>query len=367
MTAAIDCTHLRNNIGTREGPFGVLHVYGCACQAVKETTLGDCLTCPHYLVAKPDPQRPQRGCCRHPDGVVVDRCDRNAGVADLYRGASCFLVCGGPSLKTLNLELLRKRGVLIMSMNNCPAGLPEGIRPHIWIHTDPTGKFHDSIWRDPAVLKFAAVNRWNSVYVPGKTNKDGDQKLDGIRKRRADGQGFEALAGGIRAIDMPGVLGYQRNANFDPAHWLFEPSFNFGNDKQHAEGLKGHRPNGWDNVINTMFTAVRLAFYLGIAKLYLVGADFTMDANEPYAFDQGKSEGGCNGCNHAYAKMATMFTALRPSFEEAGFEVINCTPNSGLWAFDYLPLEDAIAAATDGFEEVLNGKGWYDSVAVEKK
>jgi hypothetical protein len=30
-----------------------------------------------------------------------------------------------------------------------------------------------------------------------------------------------------------------------------------------------------------------------------------------------------------------------------------------------LPLEKAIAEATDGFEEVLDGKGWYNAVAVK--
>ena len=366
----IDCTHLRDRVGSRLTPFGALPVFSCAHRSVRDTTLGQCLTCPHYLVRKPDPRRPQRNRCRHPEGVVMDRYNREARVADLYKGASCFLILGGPSLKMLKLDLLRRRGVLIMSVNNCPAALPEGLRPHLWLHTDPTGKFHDSIWRDPSILKFSPLNGWNTCYVPGAKNKDGQQKKNGIRRRtvvtpgNADGPGFEGLEPGIRARDMPAVFGYERNTAFDLQHWLFEPSINRGNDKEHAFGeKKGQpvgKPNGWPNVINTMFAAVRLAFYLGIARLYLVGADFAMDHAQPYAFDHGKSEGGVNANNHAYAKMATMFTALRPLFDEAGFEVLNCTPNSGLWAFDYLPLEDAVAAATDGFEETLDARGWYE-------
>ncbi len=360
MTTAIDCTHLRANVGTQVSKFGELHVYGCGIRKVKQTTLGQCLTCEHYLVKTPDARRPQRGRCRHPEGVVLDRYQNIAAVADLYKGASCFLVLGGPSIKTMNLELLRKRGILIMSVNNCPAGLPEGLRPHLWLHTDPSGKFHDSIWRDPSILKFSPVNCWQTRYKEGALDKSGKQKKDGVRRRKDDGTGFEALEDGIRAIDMPGVLGYERNTAFDLQNWLFEPSVNRGNDDQHSLGQKGHKPNGWPKVINTMFAATRLAFYLGIAKLYLVGADFSMDYGEPYAFGQGKSEGGCNGCNHAYGKMATMFTALRPQFDEAGFEVINCTPDSGLWAFDYVPLEEAVETATSGFKEVLDGEGWYD-------
>jgi len=359
MGTAIDCTHLRANVGTQSGPFGSVNVYGCACKKVKQATLSQCLTCEHYLVRAPDPRRPQRGRCRHPDGIVTDRYQRTVNVADLYKGASCFLVLGGPSLKKLNLDLLRNRGVLIMSVNNCPAGLPEGLRPHLWLHTDPTGKMHDSIWRDPSILKFAPVNGWQTRYKEGDL-KDGVQKKDGIRKRKPDNSGFEALEDGIRAIDMPGVLGYERNTAFDLNNWLFEPSINRGNDDQHALGEKGHRPNGWPKVINTMFAAVRLAFYLGVSRLYLVGADFCMSHAEPYAFNQGKGQGGCNGNNNAYAKMATMFTALRPLFDDADFEVINCTPASGLWAFDYVPLEEAVETVTSGFEEVLDARGWYD-------
>ena len=355
----IDCKHLRADVGTQATPFGVLHVFGCAHRKVEQTTLGNCLTCRHYLVRTPDPRRPQRGRCRHPEGLMIDRYLREANVADLYKGASCFLVLGGPSIKSMDLDLLRRRGVLIMSVNNCPAALPAGLRPHLWLHTDPTGKFHDSIWRDPSILKFSPVNAWTTTYKEGALNKDGEQKKDGIRRRAADA-GFETLEDGIRAIDMPAVIGYERNTAFDLQHWLFEPSINRGNDKQHALGEKGHRPNGWPNVINTMFAAVRLAFYLGIARLYLVGADFSMEPGRPYGFGQTKSEGGCNSNNHAYAKMGTMFSALRPLFEEAGFEVINCTPHSGLWAFDHLPLAEAVDLATAELQETLDAQGWYD-------
>ncbi len=365
MKTAIDCAHLRANMGHEVTPFGELTVYRCACQEVRSTTLSKCLSCRHYLVAVPDARRNQLTTCPHPEGTVVDRYEHPAGMAGLYRGASCFLVLGGPSIKSMDMELLRKRGVLIMSVNNCPAGLPDGIRPHIWTHSDPTGKFHDSIWRDPSILKFTPVKRWNSKYSEGAKTKDGDQKLNGLRKRRADGDGFEALEDGICARDMPAIFGYHRNANFCPDHYMHEPTFNMGNDKQHSEGTKGSKPNGWDHVINTMFTAVRLAYYLGVGTLYLVGADFTMNPDEPYSFGQGKHGGGCNSNNGAYAKMATMFTALRPLFDEAGFTVRNCTPNSGLWAFEYISLEAAITEATEGFEETLDGSEWYTPVRVK--
>ena len=39
-------------------------------------------------------------------------------IRDLYRGHSCFLIGGGPSLPNMDLDLLRKPGIITMAMNN---------------------------------------------------------------------------------------------------------------------------------------------------------------------------------------------------------------------------------------------------------
>ncbi|MCP4540260.1 MAG: hypothetical protein GY832_24235 [Chloroflexi bacterium] len=279
-------------------------------------------------------------------------------MADLYRGAHCFLVLGGPSLKKMPLELLGRRGVLIMSINNCPAALPVGVRPHIWTHTDPPGKFLDSIWKDPAILKFAPCRTWS------KSNPD-TKKRDGVFERDP-ATGEIVSCPGVRCRDMPGIIGYNRNTGFYPENWLFEPSINRGNDRKNATGQDKHgkqvqTPNGWPRVINTMFTAVRLAFYLGIENLYLIGADFNMgDSEKPYAFKQDKSAGGVSANNWAFTKMCAMFDDLRPRMESAGFFVHNCTPDSDLWSFDNMPFEEAIERATRGLEQgEMNTHGWY--------
>jgi hypothetical protein len=280
---------------------------------------------------------------------VVDRYENEAGVAGLYKGAGGFLVLGGPSTKTLPLHLLGQRGCLIMSVNNCPAVLPPPLRPHVWLHTDPAKKFHDSLWRDPGILKFTPVKEW----MVGRKNKKA------LRHRLADGS--IAAYDGIGGCDRPAVFGFQRNSEFVPDRWLHEPSLNRGNDDQHANGLKGSTPNGFPHVINTMFTAIRLAFYLGISPLYLVGADFHMDDASPYAFKQEKSPGGVRANNHAFSKMYRMFRELVPHFDAAGFRVVNVTPGSALWAFPRMDFLQAVAEATAGFEQELNCDGWYDA------
>lgn len=345
----MQCGHLRQATGQLVGPFGSETQFRCGHpRHVSSTTEAGCLKCPDWYRATATnsgmwvdeiPKDP-----RQPLGVVTDKWGRDAGVGDLYYGASCFLVLGGPSTKTMPLSLLNRRGVLVGSVNNCPAVLPAPLRPHWWLHTDPCKKFCDSLWKDPSILKFTPIREWG-------LGRGGKRTL-----RQRNAEGLLELWTGRCARDMPGVLGFHRNTEFRPDEWLFEASINRGNDKEHSEGQKA---NGWPNVINTMFAAIRLAFFLGIRRLYLVGADFSMTADQPYGFDQGKTEGGAASNNHAYLKMCVMFDALRPKFDAVGFEVLNCTPNSGLWSFEFFPFEEAVENVTRGIEQTLRTDGWY--------
>ena len=332
-------------MGSVQSQFGQEPQFSCEHPSHADTTLAQCVVCKHFTVHvtfNTEQYRPPSS-PRQPVGVVVDRWNRDVAIGDLYYGASAFLVLGGPSLKTMPLNLLNQRGILIMSVNNCPAALPSPLRPHVWLHTDPCKKFHDSLWKDPSVLKIVPTREW-------KCGKGGKNCL-----REKHGGQFVQLTG-VCGRDMPGVLGFHRNTEFRPDEWLFEPTINRGNDEKHAV----QQPNGWPKTINTMFAAVRMAFYLGIRRLYLLGADFRMSKRDPYAFDQGKGDPGIESNNAAYSKMNIMLDGLKPHFVEAGFEVVNCTPDSGLWTFPYLPLEDAVREATEGIEQELDCDGWYD-------
>lgn len=292
---------------------------------------------------------------RHPLGVVITPYGQDAGVADLYRGAQCFFVASGPSTRTMPLHLLARRGCLVFCCNNSPGCLPEGVRPHIWTHTDDCHKFHDSIWRDPAVLKFTPYRcwaAWQSEEFPMPKHKAGNPIVPkGIRRRHESG--LLGYIPGLRAMDCPGTFGYHRNTTFNPDTFLTEPSINRGNCKKSAA------QNGWPNTINTMFTVLRLAYYLGIETLYLVGCDFHMDKSQPYGMAQRKDHAG-DGDNHAYRNMARMFTALLPHFERAGFNVLNATPGSRLDVFPRIAFEEAVERATATFEQTLNCEGWYE-------
>ena len=351
MSKQVICRHRGDLSGSTQTVFGMEPQYVCDHPRHRETTIAECVVCPDFYLFRA-PGQPDSSGCLHPPGIIVDRYGRDAAMADLYLGAQAFLVLGGPSLKSMPLEMLSRRGVLIMSVNNCPAGLPEGIRPHVWLHTDPTGKFHDSIWRDPGILKIVPVKEWKA---------SNQSKKRGMRHRVGD----EVVPWPEQSCrDQPGILGFHRNTGFYPERWLWEATINRGNDEQNALGMKKGKkvgePNGWPKTINTMFAALRLAFYLGIKTLYLLGADFRMEDDAVYAFDQSKSRGGVRSNNSGYSAMNCMFDALLPHFQEVGFQVYNCTPGSLLWTFPEMSFEQAIGRATDSFEQTLNTKGWYD-------
>ena len=301
------------------------------CKVIGQTTWATCLGCEDFFSAR---TRHVGEHNRHPKGVVVNRDGHDAGVADLYRGAGVFLVLGGPSAIEMPLGLFKARGIATMSLNNCPAIFPQTMRPTIWLHGDKACKFHYSIWQDPSILKI----------VP---EKEKGRKLHDKKKE-------VFIETDMTPADMPGTLFFHRNTEFNPKTWLYEPNINRGNGKRQA--AKNRLPK----TINTMFTALRLAFYLGFHRVYLVGCDFKMKPWQPYGFKQGKHAGGCESNNNAYANMNLMFDMLAPRFAEVGFEVFNVTPGSGLKSFPFMRIRDAVTRETENLEQELDTDGWYE-------
>ena len=59
------------------------------------------------------------------------------------------------------------------------------------------------------------------------------------------------------------------------------------------------------------------------------------------------------------AQLNQRFAAMRDYFKRSKFTVLNCTPASGLTAFDHLPFEEAIRKASAECGKQVNTKGWY--------
>lgn len=91
-----------------------------------------------------------------------------------------------------------------------------------------------------------------------------------------------------------------------------------------------------------MLPAIRILYHLGIRSVYLLGADFRMDANNTYHFEQKRAPGSVRGNTKTYEKLNHWFSELRPYFEAVDFYVYNCNPSSALTAFEFVEFDAAL-------------------------
>ena len=263
---------------------------------------------------------------------------REAALEGMYHGATGFLLCAGPSLLSHDLSKLQQRGIVTCAVNNAAAVF----RPHLWVCVDDPSHFCDAVWRDPGIVKFVPVPHFKKP----------------ITQR---GPQDELVLSSLVVGDMPAVFGYERNENFVAERWLYEDTFNWGNHGKttDAYGNRGSR--------SVMYVALRLMFHLGIRRLYLLGCDFRMDlGKQNYAFDQHRSRTSVRGNNKTYQVFNARLAHLKPYFDQEGYEVFNCTPDSGLTVFGHVPFDDAVASALAGMPKKMITAGMYDRVQREK-
>lgn len=276
-----------------------------------------------------------------PAPMLFSRDGHNLFLGDMYRGHSAFLICAGPSLLSHDLSQLDQRGILTCSVNNAATVY----RPHLWTSADDPGNFCDAIWRDPGITKFVPICHMEKTF--------------NVRSENGALVKSQEVVG-----DMPNVYGFRRNESFNADTWLYEDSFNWGNHSQKTDsyGNKGSR--------SIMYIALRLLFFLGVRRVFLLGCDFRMENGQRnYAFDQDRSKASVSGNNSSYEIMNIRFERLLPHFEREGFQVLNCTPNSGLRIFPHIPFEQAISDVRSSFPPKIETWGMYDGKAkvVEKK
>lgn len=254
----------------------------------------------------------------------------SVSLSDFYRGRQAFLVLSGPSLADIDLSQLDRRGILTMGVNNSWSVY----RPNLWTCVDSPGRFIDTGWKDPGILKFVPMSSWN-----GRLRI---QKPNGTMKPSA-----------FRVKQMPSVLLYRRSEHFDHRKFLDEDVVCWGNNSATKDslGIKGKR--------SVMLVALRLLHYLGFRTVYLVGADFKMADDRKYAFDETRTNAAIRHNNVLYDSLNQRFEAMADYFKKSRFNVLNCTPDSGLTAFPHLPFDDAVAKASAECGKPVNTKGWY--------
>lgn len=274
---------------------------------------------------------------------VGDAVYADAGMDGRFAGARAFLVCGGPSLASVDVRAMRDTGSLIFAVNN--AGAYPGVRPHFWTCVDDPKHFHQNVWLDPGICKLVSMTH------------------AGRELRRKEGESFASL--GKLVWQCPNVLFYERNVHFEADRYLPQPTVNWGcADKVIcSEGVPGVR--------SVMLAALKLLAVLGVKEIYLVGADFHMEEERPYAWAQEKrpvyGEDGnpksdpVGSNNRTYRVLARRLAALAPNLSRAGISVFNATEGSHLDVFPSLPYHQAIQRASVGLQHPPDLSGWYEA------
>jgi len=226
----------------------------------------------------------------------------------LYRGASVFLICNGPSFAKLNHDLLKEPGVMTFGINNGP----RTFKPNFWTCVDDPSRFIKSIWLDPKITKFIPQSH--------------------MEKKIFDNEKWENLE--KKVGECPNVIGYCRNEKFHAARFLTENSIGWGNHADYGGGR------------SVMLPAIRICHLLGFRKIFLLGCDMNMSETNTYHFEEQRSKGAVKCNMKTYDRLKNEYLpGIKPYLEEDGCFIYNCYQESALKCFDYVPFEDAVSQA----------------------
>lgn len=268
--------------------------------------------------------------------VITDRFGQEIGhvLRDMWAPNAGFLVCGGPSTKELDLSPLRERGIVSLGINNVCGKVPV----RAFLCGDPPEKFHHGIWFDPAMLKFVPERRLRTR----------------VRAKMPDGT-FSPTAFAVK--DCPAVFGYRRDSTWDPEHFFTRQQATWG--RGDAQAKAEDKPH----ILFTFFIGLRMMYYLGCRRVYLLGVDFEMTADRGYSFDQERWPGAIACNNNSYRLAGPMCEELLPIFQRVGYEVYNCNRQSALRAFPFVPFDEAVEDCRGLVpKEPLDLQGWYEKI-----
>lgn len=278
--------------------------------------------------------------------------ERTDALRDMLAGRPSFLVCGGPSANDLDLSLLRKRGLWSIAVNNMAAYF----HANAFVCSDPPSKFHDGIWLDPTIMKLLPFPKLTDRSNRGSIRTKGKDGFSLIKK--ADGKYF-------CTADCPNVWGFGRRT-----WWGFDDTFFTDPEAAWGNGNTGVIRTGNPKVFCTMLLAIRLLYYLGSRRIFLVGVDFNIKSDAGYAFQQSRTPEAVNSNTQQYGVVNYGLCEMVRNgvFAKAGVEIYNCNPQSGLRAFPHVPYAAAVKSALVGFPtEPFDISGWYEKPQENKK
>lgn len=257
-------------------------------------------------------------------------------IEGMYGDESLFVICGGPSLKSINFDLLRTPGVMLMTINNNAVTLlNRKITPRFSVFCDEPDSFISQILLNPAIQKFTPFGNH------GKPMWDNEKwcSMDKSLKKQNN------------------ITYFFRNEKFMEKRWYKEASINWGLAKEIGD------------MRSTMLAAIKISYVLGFRKVYLLGCDFDMKKENSYAFNENRSDSLVRTNNKNYKILNDdILPKLKSQGELLNFFVYNCNKDSKMTAYEYISLETAVKNATEkcGPTDVIETKGLYNVEYIEK-
>jgi hypothetical protein len=206
----------------------------------------------------------------------------------IWRGSTCVILGGGPSLATVNLALIKQRRVI--AVNNAygdpvkdASGKTINYVPRPWVEAC---WFGDSRW-------FPWHRQWLKKY-PGilacccpslVQNRDGIKVLRKSRSR----QGIE---------EKPGQVSWNGNSGA---------------------------------------SAINFAYHLGVKRILLLGFDMQRVGDQANWHDDHPALK-----KNPYAYFLKAFGSVAKDAKRLGLEIVNCSPDSALEVFEKVSLEEAL-------------------------
>lgn len=262
--------------------------------------------------------------------MVYNRDGLPIPINSMYRGASAFLLCSGPSLGEIDPDVFQRAGVLSMAVNN----VPSIVRPNMWVYVDSPSKWVEQAWLDPSIMKFVPIKHMNKPF------KITTEKGNLVNSNKTIGE-------------LANVYGYHRNAEFHADRFLNESTFSWGCAAEVADDV------GAVGIRSVMLVAVKMLYFLGVSTIYLVGCDWHMTEDKPYAFPQAKERDAVQRNNGLYRVIGARLRRLQPHLQRAGCQVYNTTPQSKLDVFPHIPLQQALKEATGHIKSTVITAGRY--------
>lgn len=252
------------------------------------------------------------------------------------------------------MQKLNQAGIFTIGINNSP----RVFRPDAWVSVDDPANFMISIWRDPKIMKFVMLGKRGKLLW--------------------DNNAWNMSKYAVK--DCPNIVCYKDNEYFKPTEeFLTEETINWGNHTDRCEcgAMREKREiktcyvcgKNMFGCRSVLYAAIKIAYVLGFRKVFIIGADFKMDDNNTYAWNQARSSGSIKNNNVTYRKTNDRFNLLRPIFEKNNFYVFNASgQDSGLNSFVKIDFDEAIKIALAGFPEVKNERtfGMYERKAVNE-